>query len=440
MGRSYPSFAHEECSLDTYQTEESSSSIVDFSKVESIIASLQPRKDRVWGCWSCSACGFQMNETQSDGTVRTFHFLEYSGTRELAEDIERIRLLLNAPKLNVYGISYGTLVFGTYATMFPASVGLFILDSPTSPDPYLPEVARAKAIGEAERIDYLIYSCSARNILNPGSCPVSDMRQCIGDAGKALVDNGYQEFTPGFPVYTTLGLMVQALYKDLSRAEMLCSLAKVGDVESLIALIGEINGGSDTRSKRQVVQSPSQPTFRSTVYDNPDYAILMKNGEIAQSFVRAQDSSGASYDEDFFAQEVAEFNAKYKGARVGLPADAFAYRWGHSFYWPKSVPLPPLGSPDVRGIVAGSLYDPATPYRWTQQMRAAFPNMNLLTSQSITHIIATILDDEEVGRYDCQQHILDYLTNGYVGFQDGSICEAEFASKEALFEQLSITL
>jgi pimeloyl-ACP methyl ester carboxylesterase len=174
-----------------------------------------------------------MSETQPDGTVRTFHFLEYSGTRELAEDIERIGLLLNAPKLNVYGISYGTSVFGTYATMFPASVGLFVLDSPTSPDPYLPEIARTRAIGEVDRVDYLIYSCSARNILNPGSCPVSDLRQCIGDAGDALVENGVPTFDDlGYPVYRILGLMVEALYKDLSRAETLCSLARVGDAES----------------------------------------------------------------------------------------------------------------------------------------------------------------------------------------------------------------
>jgi pimeloyl-ACP methyl ester carboxylesterase len=439
MGRSYPSFAHEECSLDTYQTEERNR--VDYSKVESIIASLQPRKDRVWGCWSCSDCGFQMKETQSDGTVRTFHFLEYSGTRELAEDIERIRLLLNAPKLNVYGISYGTLVFGTYATMFPASVGLFILDSPVSPDPNLQEIARTAAIGEAERIDYLIYSCSARNILNPGSCPVSDMRQCIGDAGEALVGNGYPIIDAlGYRVFDILNAMLQALYKDLSRAETLCSLARVGDVESLIALIIEILSGSATQSIRTHLLSPSKPTDFWNVYDNPDYGILMADFDITTSFVRAQDNTGASYDEDFFAQEVVELNAKYKGARVGSPAFSFSVRWGHSFYWPKSVPLPPLGSPDVRGIVAGSLYDSNTPYRWTQQMRAAFPNADLLTSQSITHAIPAISNVEEMGRYDCQQHILDYLTNGYVAFQDGSICEAEFASKEALFGEFSSPL
>jgi pimeloyl-ACP methyl ester carboxylesterase len=429
MGRSYPSFAHDECSLDTYTTIDLFS--VDFTKVESIVASLQPRKDRVWGCWSCSDCGFQMSETQSDGTVRTFHFLEYSGTRELAEDIERIRVLLNAPKLNVYGISYGTSVFGTYATMFPASVGLFVLDSPTSPDPYMPEVARTRAIGEVDRVDYLIYSCSARNILNPGSCPVSDLRQCIGDAGDALVENGLPVFDDldGYVVYEYLGAMVEALYKDLSRAETLCSLARVGDAESLVALIIEILELSSTQSMRANLSSPSQPTNSRDV-----------NFEITTSFVRAQDTTGASYDEDFFAQEVVELNAKYKGGRVAFPAVIFFIYYGHSFYWPKSVPLPPMGSPDVRGIVAGSLYDRNTPYRWTQQMRAAFPNADLLTSQSITHAIPAISDVEEKGRYDCQQHILDYLSNGYVGFQDGSICEAEFASKEALFNQLSIPL
>jgi TAP-like protein len=136
---------------------------------------------------------------------------------------------------------------------------------------------------------------------------------------------------------------------------------------------------------RAHLSSPSQPTNSRDV-----------NFEITTSFFRAQDSTGASFDE-------------YKGERVASPAGIFFIIWGHSFYWPKSVPLPPMGSPDVRGIVAGSLFDSNTPYRWTQQMRAAFPNADLLTSQSITHAIPAISDVEEKGRYDCQQHIRDYL-------------------------------
>ena len=42
-------------------------------------------------------------ETASKG----YHFLEYSGTRQLAEDIWRIREIFGDQKISVYGVSYG---------------------------------------------------------------------------------------------------------------------------------------------------------------------------------------------------------------------------------------------------------------------------------------------------------------------------------------------
>ena len=43
--------------------------------------------------------------------------------------MEYFRFLIEAPKLSLYGASYGTTVMATYATMFPHSVDLLILDS-----------------------------------------------------------------------------------------------------------------------------------------------------------------------------------------------------------------------------------------------------------------------------------------------------------------------
>ena len=47
----------------------------------------------------------------------------------------------------------------------------------------------------------------------------------------------------------------------------------------------------------------------------------------------------------------------------------FTYWFAMGFYWPKSNPIPPVGNPFQRGIVAGVMFDPTTPYKWTQQMQ-----------------------------------------------------------------------
>ena len=69
----------------------------------------------------------------SDGTIYSYHFLEYSGTRQLVEDLNLFRQVIGAEKLSLYGISYGTQVMATFATMFPENVDKFIIDSNVSP-------------------------------------------------------------------------------------------------------------------------------------------------------------------------------------------------------------------------------------------------------------------------------------------------------------------
>jgi pimeloyl-ACP methyl ester carboxylesterase len=103
----------------------------DPSDPESIRKFLQAWKQRVASCWMCENCDFQFSAEQADGTNKTYHFLEYSGTRQLAEDMDRFRKAIKADKVSLYGVSYGTTVMSTYATIFPESVGLFVIDSNT---------------------------------------------------------------------------------------------------------------------------------------------------------------------------------------------------------------------------------------------------------------------------------------------------------------------
>jgi len=219
MGRSYPTFAHEECSNYRFTRNETDGSIAGLAYREEDYAlfnttglddediiklQLQKYKSRVFESWSVDE--FQMSATQVDGTVRDFHFLDYSGTRHLAQDIWLMQLLSNAPKMHLYGISYGTSVFSTFATIFPGLVGLMVLDSTTvsvvtslfrlknsqlfgilitksfylflkqSPNPDAYHQALTKAVGLHDRINYIVYSCTAQNFKEPGSCPVTDLR------------------------------------------------------------------------------------------------------------------------------------------------------------------------------------------------------------------------------------------------------------------------
>ena len=111
MGRSLPSFANADCALATYDPELVTLAAVQLDQPETIRAGAKVWKDRSLGCWNRPEFKLSIKE---QGVKKTYHFLEYSGTRQLAEDIERVRQLFGEDKLSIYGISYGTKVMGKH--------------------------------------------------------------------------------------------------------------------------------------------------------------------------------------------------------------------------------------------------------------------------------------------------------------------------------------
>jgi len=99
MGRSEPTFIVPECAVQLQDTELALAK-VNFNDEESIRDAAKVYKRVHMDCWNYPA--FQLEALQDDGTLSRFHFLEYSGTRQLAEDIERVRRLFGDQKLSVW--------------------------------------------------------------------------------------------------------------------------------------------------------------------------------------------------------------------------------------------------------------------------------------------------------------------------------------------------
>lgn len=56
-------------------------------------------------------------------------FAQFVNTQQIVHDLEFLRALFKAPKLNYIGYSYGTMLGGWYADTYPSRVGRFVLDS-----------------------------------------------------------------------------------------------------------------------------------------------------------------------------------------------------------------------------------------------------------------------------------------------------------------------
>jgi hypothetical protein len=166
-----------------------------------------------------------------------------------------------------------------------------------------------------------------------------------------------------------------------------------------------------------------QPSVTDTNDQNYDGKCFdVSNGDTTL-LVRGQDYSGgvSAYNDDVFINHILAFQDEY-GTEYIIPIQTYVRELSNNYYWPRNVPLPIRGSPNVNGIIAGQLYDKATPYTWTSEMREHFPTTSLLTSQSIFHGLNTV--GNPYG--PCQKYITNYLETGVIDWTDGTVCGEKF--------------
>merc|ERR1719181_2383666 len=68
-------------------------------------------------------------------------------TTDLANDLDVFRKAIGEEKLSLWGMSYGTSVAATYATVFPANVNRLVLDGNVPPYPDVHRRATEAAMG-----------------------------------------------------------------------------------------------------------------------------------------------------------------------------------------------------------------------------------------------------------------------------------------------------
>jgi len=88
------------------------------------------------------------------------------GTRNVARDVERIRVALGEHRLNFLGYSYGTVLGAVYAQEFPARVRTMVLDGAVNLSASPASEERANAAGFEHALDEFLDWCAARK-----SCP-----------------------------------------------------------------------------------------------------------------------------------------------------------------------------------------------------------------------------------------------------------------------------
>lgn len=279
--------------------------------------------------------------------------LQRYSTEYAARDMDLIRASMGVEKIHYLGISYGTYLGGVYATLFPERVAAMFLDSAFDPqgDSLLQEYT-TQAVGFEKAFKNWISWCEG----NAEKCAFHSE-----DVKKAWLDLYDQLDKESLDVdgrdvnhrvlndATKASLYAQSRWGELARA---IAAAKNGDGEALLGIADSWNGRDDDgkysteNDSFYVIQCASGMSRENP--DDPE-AFVKKLKKVAPWYYRNIEV------DDFTGEPCEEGFGKPKLQEISYSGDA------------------PI-------VVLGGKNDPATPFRWAEEMTASLgSNARLLT-------------------------------------------------------------
>jgi pimeloyl-ACP methyl ester carboxylesterase len=304
------------------------------------------------------------------------------GTRNVARDLEAIRVALGEATLDYLGYSYGSVVGVTYAQMYPRTVGRMVLDGP--PDYWISgrDYAFSQAQGFMHALDEFLGWCEQTQCsLAASGAPRDAFNQLLARVDQEPLPATYSSGGVTRAGRLTAGLLENAVLStlyDRSRgwpilADALSEAVAQGEAPSLLQLADQYLGRSPDGHWDPLVEANAV----IACVDRPIRKAPSEAVELA---------------------DIASFQSQ-------LPP------WGGGWATASCVGMPPpakgdrLGAVTVQGtapvLVVGTTGDPATPYAGAETMVGRIAGSQLLTFDSTEHTafgrgISNCIDDAVV--------------------------------------------
>lgn len=284
--------------------------------------------------------------------------LPYLGTKNVARDMELLRIALGEDKLTYIGYSYGTVIGAVYADMHPQRVRAFVLDGAVDLSLGFEETVGAQAVGFERALAAYIADCDAKK------CAASadgDTKQAVDD----LLAKVEKEPLPApgadraaGPGETLLGI-IEPLYSKLSWGSLTRALsdARKGDGSALVKLADQYLQREPDGSYPNLIEANSAVNYVDEECPRDPEAYIAMAGRLAARAPHFGASAASS-----------GLTCAYWGAK----ADPLTV--------PKAAGAPPI-------VVIGTTNDPATPYEWSVALSKQLQSGVLVTHRGEGHTI-----------------------------------------------------
>ena len=317
---------------------------------------------------------------------------EHIDTVSAARDFDMVRSILGQDKLNLLGYSYGTFLGATYAGLYPAQVGRFVLDGALDPSLSVDEVSSMQMRGLDASLQQWITDCATQ-----ASCPMGRTK----DEGIANV-RSFLESLEASPLPTndpdrplTEGLAVTAMIGAMYNTQWWPELTNA---------YADATRRNDGTAMLEIADLMNSRNPDGTYADNSTDAINAINN---------LDYKPAGTDAEWIARaDALKSELSILDRYVGYPsAGLSAWPTEHA----ERAPIHATGAAPI--LVIGTTHDPATPYPMAEALASQLDSGVLITVEGWNHTAYRRGANQCVVRA-----VEDYLVKGTVP-TDGLTCQ-----------------
>ena len=283
-----------------------------------------------------------------------------------AKDMDILRAALGEAKLHYLGKSYGTFLGSTYAGLFPAKVGRFVLDGVVPPDLTSSELSQGQARGFEEATRAYVANCIKRSTCPVGST-VDEGMQWLRDFLKGLDGQPIRVTTDAKvtelnEAWAAIGL-ANAMYSQQAWPSLTSALiaAQNGDGDELMDLANQY---ADRTSGGTYAGNIMEVIYAVNCLDRPDTADLTVIEKNADAFAQVAPTWGRFL------------------AWGSVPCGVWPIQTGNT-----PAKITAAGSGPI--VIVGTTRDPATIYEWSVRLRGDLANSVLLTFDGDGHTAYT---------------------------------------------------
>jgi len=276
--------------------------------------------------------------------------LRHYSTLETAKDMEILRNLLNEKKLNYLGKSYGTYLGTLYAALFPESVGRIVLDGAVSPNVSTREQQLAQAIAFDKALNNFLASHE--------SLKLSDIQKLLSQAATNPMKGADGRLANQSIVITAIAKTLYDSGEGWNNLEKMLNQAITKRNPTLI--FKEADDYNNRDSDGNYYSNQTDVSIMISCLDWKESRTVEEMNSDRAEFIKAAPIFGPFLN-------LAGLPCKYWKVKPQLPA----------------VPLKNIDTAPI--LVIGVTNDPATPYKWAQDLTNVFTNAKLLTLNGEGH-------------------------------------------------------